>query len=122
MKIEGMAGYPGNLREKKPLVDANLAQLQEQISTLTKNIQEMMIPRPGRPQVWCTGCYMKGYLENECPRGRGLGPPQNLMVTPPMPTGEVAQVLKNSPFHHPTPYHAFLGGQVAPTTEYCEIY
>jgi hypothetical protein len=52
---------------------------------------------------------------------RGLGPPQNLMVPPAGPTGGVVQVSMNSPFHHPTPYHAFPGGQVAPTTEYCEI-
>jgi hypothetical protein len=52
---------------------------------------------------------------------RGLGPPQNLMVTPPGPMGGVVQVSMNSSFHNPTPYHAFPGGQAAPTMEYCEI-
>jgi hypothetical protein len=52
---------------------------------------------------------------------RGMGPPQNPMVAPPGPTGGVAQVSTNLPFHNPTPYHAFPGGQAAPTTEYCEI-
>jgi hypothetical protein len=58
---------------------------------------------------------MEGHLVNECLRMRGLGPPQNLMVTPPGPMGGVAQVSMNSSFHNPTPYHAFPGGQAAPT-------
>jgi hypothetical protein len=99
----------------------NLAQLQGQISTLTKNIQELTIPKPGRPQVWCIGCYTKGHLVNECPRIRGLGPPQSLTITPRGPMGGFAQVPMNSPFHHPTPYHAFPGGHAKPTMEYCEI-
>jgi hypothetical protein len=67
MKIEAMAGYPGSLRITRPPVDVNLVQLQGKISTLTENIQELTIPRPGRPQVWCTGCYTEGHLVNECP-------------------------------------------------------
>jgi hypothetical protein len=51
-----------------------------------------------------------------------MGPPQNMMVTPPRPMGGVAQVSTNSPFHNPSLYHDFLGGQVAPIVEYCEIY
>jgi hypothetical protein len=47
MKIEAMAGYPGSLRVTRPPVDVNLAQLQGKISTLTENIQELTIPRPG---------------------------------------------------------------------------
>jgi hypothetical protein len=66
MKIEAMAGYPGNMRMTRPPVDANLSQLQGQISTLMENIQELTTQRPGRPQVWCTGCYTEGHMENEC--------------------------------------------------------
>jgi hypothetical protein len=39
MNIESMAGYLGSLRVTRPPKDANLAQLQWKISTLTKNIQ-----------------------------------------------------------------------------------
>jgi hypothetical protein len=51
MKIESMVGYPESLRVTRPLTDANLVQLQGKISTLKEKIQELMIPRPGRPQV-----------------------------------------------------------------------
>jgi hypothetical protein len=47
MKIESMEGYPGRLRVNQHPIDANLSQLQGHISSLTKNIQEMMIPRLG---------------------------------------------------------------------------
>jgi hypothetical protein len=39
MKIEAMAGYPGNMRMTRPPIDENLLQLQGKISTLTENIQ-----------------------------------------------------------------------------------
>jgi hypothetical protein len=42
---------------------------------------------------------------------RGMGPPQNMMGSSPGPTGGVAQVSVNLPFHNPTPYHAFLGAK-----------
>jgi hypothetical protein len=67
MKIEAMVGYPRSLRVTRPLADVNLAQLQGKISMLTENIQDPMIPKPGRPQVWCTRCYIEGHLENKCP-------------------------------------------------------
>jgi hypothetical protein len=35
--------------------------------------------------------------------------------------GGVAQVSMNLPFHNPTQYHAFPGGQATPAIEYCEI-
>ena len=57
MNIEAMTGYPGSLRVNKPPTEENLAQMQGKILALTEKIQELMIPRPGRPQVWCTGCY-----------------------------------------------------------------
>jgi hypothetical protein len=47
MNIESMEGYPGRLRVNQHPIDANLSQLQGHISSLTKNIQEMMIPRLG---------------------------------------------------------------------------
>jgi hypothetical protein len=50
-----------------------------------------------------------------------MGPPQNLMGPSPGPTGGVAQVSMNLPFHTPTPYHAFLGNQASSSVEYCEI-
>ena len=75
MKIEAMEGYLGSLRVTRPLADANLAQLQGKISALMENIQELMIPRPGRPHVWCIGCYTEGHLVNECPQMRGMGAP-----------------------------------------------
>jgi hypothetical protein len=40
-----------------------------------------------------------------------MGPPQNPMGPSPGPTGGVAQVSVNLPFHNPTPYHAFLGAK-----------
>jgi hypothetical protein len=46
---------------------------------------------------------------------------QNPMIPPPGPMRGFAQVLKNLPFHKPTLYHAFQGGQATPTVEYCEI-
>ena len=46
MKIEDMVGYPGSLRMTRPPADANLVQLQGQISVLTEKIQELTIPRP----------------------------------------------------------------------------
>jgi hypothetical protein len=66
MKIEAMARYPGSLRMTRPPTDENLVQLQGKISALIENIQELMIPRPGQPQVWCIRCYTKGHLVNEC--------------------------------------------------------
>jgi hypothetical protein len=62
---------------------------------------------------------MKGHLANKFQRIRGMGPPHNLMVGP---VGGVAQVSMNLPFHNPTPYHAFPGGQGAPTDEDYEIF
>jgi hypothetical protein len=61
-------------------------------------------------------------MVNEFPRIRGMEPPQNPMGPSPGPTGGVAQVSSNLPFHTPTPYHAFLGNQPSPTIEYCEIF
>jgi hypothetical protein len=51
-----------------------------------------------------------------------MGPPQNLMGLSLGPTGGVAQVFVNLPFHNPTPYRAFPGKKVAPIVEYCEIF
>jgi hypothetical protein len=39
MNIEAMEGYLGNLRMHRPLVDANLLQIEGQISTLIEKIQ-----------------------------------------------------------------------------------
>jgi hypothetical protein len=47
MNIEAMEGYPMSLTVNQPPIDANLVQLQGQISTLIENIQEMIIPRLG---------------------------------------------------------------------------
>ena len=122
MKIEDMIGYPGSLRVTKLPADANLVQLKGKISTLTENIQELTIPRQGRQQVWCTGCYIEGHIVNECPQIRGMGPPQNPMGSSPGHMGGVAQVSANLPFNNPTPYHVFPGNQVVPTVEYCKIF
>jgi hypothetical protein len=122
MKIESMAGYTGSLRMTRPPVDVNLVQLQGHISALIEKIQELMIPRPRRPQVRCTRCYMESHLVNKCLQIRGMGPPQNLMVPPQEPVRGVAQMSTNLPFHNPTLYHSFLGGQVAPVIKYYEIY
>ena len=43
--------------EKQTEEDANILQLQSQISALTEKIQELTFPTKGRPEVWCTGCY-----------------------------------------------------------------
>jgi hypothetical protein len=101
MKIESMAGYPSNLRMARPPVDANLLQIQGQISALMENIQELTTQRPGHPQVWCTGCYTKRNMSNECSRMRGMGPLQNPMGPSSGPTGGVAQVSTTPPFHTP---------------------
>jgi hypothetical protein len=106
----------------RPPEDANLVQIQGKISSLIEKIQELMIPRPGKQQVWCTRCYTEGHMVNECPRMRGMEPPQNLMGPSPIPMGGVVQVSMNLPFHTPTPFHAFPGNQVAPSIEYCNIY
>jgi hypothetical protein len=47
MKIEAMEGYPGSLRIMRPLEDANIMQLQGQISVLTEKIQELTLPKVG---------------------------------------------------------------------------
>lgn len=106
MKIEAMAGYPWSLRVTRPPADANLAQLQGQISTLTEKIQELTIPRPGRPQVWCPGCYTEGHLANECPRMRGMGPPQNPMGPSLGPMGGLCKCLQT--YQSITPPHIML--------------
>jgi hypothetical protein len=105
----------------RPPVDTNVLQLQGQISALTEKIQELTIPRPGRPQVWCTIFYREGHLTNECPRMRGMGPPHNPMGPSPRPTGGVAQVLVTPPFHAPVLFHAFPKNQTSQPVEYCEI-
>jgi len=74
MNIEPMAGYPGNLRIMRTLEDVNISQLQSQISTFTKKIQDLTLPKVGRPQFWCTSCYTEGHVVNECLRLRGMGP------------------------------------------------
>jgi len=122
MKFQAMEGYLGSRRVTRPPADANLAQIQGQISTLKDNIQELMIHRPERPQVWCTGCYTEGHLAKECPRMRGMVPPQNLMGPLLGPMGGVAQVSQNLPFHTPTPYHVFPSNREAPSVEYCKIF
>jgi hypothetical protein len=122
MKIESMEGYPGSLRVTRPPSYANLVQLQGKISALTEKIQQLTIPTLGQLQVWCTRCYTEGHMVNECPRMRGMGPPQNPMGPSPGPTGGVAQVSVNLPFHTPTPYHSFLGNQAVPSIEYCDIF
>jgi hypothetical protein len=50
MKIESMVGYLGSMTVTRHPEDANLVQLQGKISVLTENIQELAIPKPGRPQ------------------------------------------------------------------------
>jgi hypothetical protein len=96
MNIEAMAGYPGSLRVMRPPEDVSLTQLQGHIYALTKNIQELTLPKTGRPQVWCTGCYIEGHLVTECPRLRGVGPSSAPMVPPLVgPSGGVAQVVFN---------------------------
>jgi hypothetical protein len=72
MKIEAMVGYLGSPRVTRPPTNENLAPIQGKISTLTEKIQELMIPRLGRPQVWCIRCYIEVHLVNECPRMRGM--------------------------------------------------
>jgi hypothetical protein len=121
MNIEAMEGYLGSLRVTRPPTDENLVQLQGKISALTEKIQELTILRPGRPHVWCTGCYTKGHMTKKIPRMRGMVPPQNLMGPSPEPMRGIEQVSVNLPFHTPTPYHDFLGNQAAPSVEYCEI-
>jgi hypothetical protein len=73
MKIEAMEGYPGSLHMMQPVEDNNIVQLQGHISTLTEKIQELALPKGGRPQVWCTGCYTKGHTVTKCPRSQGGG-------------------------------------------------
>jgi hypothetical protein len=36
-----------------------------------QRIEELAIPKIGRPQVWYTGCHMEGHHVSECPRFRG---------------------------------------------------
>jgi hypothetical protein len=47
MKIEFMEGYPRSLRMNRPPIDANLSQIQGQISGLTEKIKELTMPRLG---------------------------------------------------------------------------
>jgi hypothetical protein len=69
---------------------------------LTNKIQELTLPRVGRPQVWCTGCYTEGHTMTKCPRLRGAGPPPHPMAPPPVgPSGGVTQVVTTMPFHGP---------------------
>jgi hypothetical protein len=80
-----------------------------------------MIPRPGRPKFWCTGCYTEGHIENECPCMRGMGPPHNPMGPSAGPMG-IAQISVNLPFHTPTLYHAFPSNQKSLSIEYYKIF
>nr|QHR87180.1 hypothetical protein Q903MT_gene1189 [Picea sitchensis] len=68
-----MAGYPGSLRVAGTTGGSYLSRVQNQIAALTENIQELAIPKIGRPQVWYTGCHMEGHHVSECPRFRGAG-------------------------------------------------
>jgi hypothetical protein len=120
MKIEAMAGYPRNIRMNKPPIYSNLSQLHGKISMLTENIQELTTQRPECPQVWCTGCYTEGHMENECSHMRGMGPLKNLMGTS-GPMGGFSQVSVNPPFHTPRIYNTFPGDPTPQKMEYCEI-
>lgn len=71
MKIEAMVGYPGTHRVAVPTGAPDLSQVQNQIAILTEKIQELTLPKVGRPQVWCTGCHTEGHHVSECPRYRG---------------------------------------------------
>jgi len=71
MKIEAMARYPGRFQVIIPPDEYNITQLQGHISTLTKKIQELAIPREDHPQVWCTGWYTEGHTVTKCPKLRG---------------------------------------------------
>jgi hypothetical protein len=122
MNIEAMERYPGSPRVIRSPTDENLVQLQGKISIVTEKIQQLMIPRPGQPQIWCTECYKKGHMVKECPRMRGKRSPQNPMGPSPRPTGEVAQLFTNLTFHIPTPYHDFPSNQASLLVEYCDIF
>jgi hypothetical protein len=69
----------------RPLKDANISQLQGQVFALMEKIQDLTLPKVGRPQVWCTGCYTEDCIENEYPRLRGMGP-SNMASSPVGPT------------------------------------
>jgi hypothetical protein len=112
MEIEDMKSYPKNLQVMRPLEDHNITQLQGHISTLTNKIQELTLPRVGRPQEWCTSFYTKGHTTIECSILRGSGPPTHPMVPLPVgPVGGVLQVVTTTPFHDYVQYHAFMNHQ-----------
>jgi hypothetical protein len=110
-----MAGYLGSLRVMRPHEDEILTQLQGQISTMTKNIQELTLPKEIRPLVWCTTCYTKGHSVTKCLRLMGEGPSSTPLEPLSVgPSGGVVKFSTTTPFHGPIQYHAFLNNQGGP--------
>jgi hypothetical protein len=95
MNIEVMVRYLDILQVIIPHDDYNITQMQAHIS-LNDKIQEFIIPREDRPQVWCIGCYIEGHTKTKCPILRGVEPSRG-----------VSKVTTVAPFHGPIQYHAF---------------
>ena len=71
MRIESMAGYPGNTRVAATGVAPELSKVQTQIAALSEQIQELTKTKVGREQIWRTNCQTQGHHANECPLVRG---------------------------------------------------
>lgn len=73
-----MTGYPGNTKVAATGASPELSQVQFQIAALTEPIQELMKPKVGREQIWCTTCKTEDHHAHECPLNRrGVGVAQN---------------------------------------------
>jgi hypothetical protein len=100
MNIDAMAECMRILRVMRPIEEASLMQMWSHISSLTKNIQELTLPKISRPQIWCTGCYTEGHLVIECFRLRGVGSSSTSIVPPLVgPSRGVVQVSSTTSFH-----------------------
>lgn len=119
-----MTGYPGNTKVAATGASPELSQVQFQIAALTEPIQELMKPKVGREQIWCTTCKTEDHHAHECPLNRrGVGVAQNPSggPFPGRPGGGVVLVSAAAPFQHAAPFRNTAPYSNTHSTEYCEI-
>ena len=105
MRVESMAGYPGNTRVAATIATPKLNQFQTYIKALTQKMKELTKAKAKRYKVWCTNCKTEGHHVNKCHLlhvGATQGPPVG--PSPGRPSGGVSQVASTTPFQHVAPF------------------
>ena len=79
----------------------------------------LSIPKPSRPQVWCTGCMIEGNHVSKCPRMNGGVTPPGVLFNG-RQSVTIVYVTIRKPFHstsHPT----YMDPPSSSPNDYCDI-